>query len=444
MKMMSWTKQWALAAIVMCGCQLGVEQLEVGDEADETDGSDAVDEHEEGDGDGDGEASLACVLEGTNILGGTDPQPSLATGCEVECATGWGHDAPPLAIAWTLELEHQGPTTGFTHLEMLPSGDVLVLIGWFDAPARLVWLSPAGELLHELSQPAIDNDVWEVGVDSNGIIYAIWRDGDMHSVTALSSTGEHQWTVPLGPHEASYSVLAPLSSGVVVLLNSANRFEASELVRISAGGGITPLGEVPNARKIAVSPSGDTIALTSDTSIAWYDLDSFPHFPHPTTVQGVADVAAPMGLVALDDERVASVGVARNWDEGGSLHGYVKQIGSMGLEWESRYDRMAWSCEQPGGQGTTEEHFIDVDRLSDGSLIVVGRESTGFPTDAGLEMQPFVVHTSVEGEVLGTDRGFWRGEAIQTVGANDGSAYVLLYKFDDSNQQHLHVRKYTP
>lgn len=429
---MSRMQQWTLASsVMMCGCQLGVELLESSDEADDT-GED-IENGDGGDGDGDGGApSDECIVQGTNLGGGSDPAPLPQ--CEVECATGWGHGVAPLANEWTLDLQHEGENTGFTHLRQLPNDDLLAMIGWFDAPARLVWISPTGELLDELTQPAIDGDLWSVDVDASGTIYAIWADDGMQSLTALASDGQELWTNQLGPHLANHSVLAALDSGVMVALNPADPLEASQLLKVSSGGGVKSMGAIPLTWQIAVSPSGNTVAVANTTTIRWTDFGLFPTW---TASQGVADAQSVLGLAALDDQRVASVGTSLNWDEDGSLHGYVKQIGPMGLEWESRYDRATAWC----GDTTdpTEETLIGVTLLADGSLLVVGSETGGLQTE-----QPVVFHVSAEGEVLASDRGYWQGQAAAAVADSDGSAYVLMLAFDDASNQQLYIRKYAP
>ena len=196
------------------------------------------------------------------------------------------------------------------------------------------------------------------------------------------------------------------------------------------------MGPIPITWQVAVSPSGDTVALANLTTISWTDFGLFPSW---TSMQGVADVLVMLGLVAIDDQRVVSVGAAKNWDEDGSVHAYVKQIGPMGLDWEHRYDRALSWCPQAIA---TEEVFITPVQLTDGSLLVVGRDASSNGNDSGIP-QPFVVHVSAQGEVLGTDRGFWHGEAVTAAAGADGAAYVLLYEYGGSGQQ-LHVRKYAP
>src|SRR5690606_39139239 len=197
--------------------------------------------------------------QGTNLAGGSDPLDWPLPECEVECATGWAHGAAPLASEWTLDLGHQGLQTGFTHLGLLPNGDLLSLTGFYTQPARLVWISPDGELLDQRIQPAIDGDLWDMGIDAAGIIYAVWRDDDKQSVTALSSSGEHLWTIELGPYLCFHSVLAPLHSGVLVPLKPAED-EPAQLMRVSADGSVSSSGQIPMTWEIAVSPSGETIA----------------------------------------------------------------------------------------------------------------------------------------------------------------------------------------
>ncbi|HVI04428.1 MAG TPA: hypothetical protein VM869_37330 [Enhygromyxa sp.] len=457
-------QQWALVPIVMiAGCELGVEQLEGGDGADELESGDETDANGDGDGDGDGdggdgdgdgdgdggdgdgdgEAANACVVQGTNLGGGSEPLDHPLPACEVECATGWGHDAPPLDIEWTLDLGHDGPNTGFTHLLRLPDDELVALIGGSDAPPRMVWISPDGELIDELTQPAIDGYVWDVDVDASGTIYAIWQDDDVQALSAMSSGGEHLWTVELGPYTAYQSTIAAMEAGVMVALNPADNFEPGQLLRVSAAGGVTSMGPIALTLQIAVSPSGDTVALASTTTISWTNFDLFPTW---TGTQGVADAQWVHGLVALDDETVASVGAAKNWDEQGLPHGYIKQIGQMGLAWEGRYDRATAWCGTT--EGPTDEVFTGIARLSDGSLFVTGGESGGSEGTNYIIQQPIVLHVSADGEVLGTDRGFWPGLAATAVAGSDGSAFVLMYEFDDSDpqqgNQHLHVRKYAP
>ncbi len=432
-------KQWwviALGSMVMA-CELDAEQLEVGDADDEVD--------ESGDGDA---ASLECVIEGTNLDGGSEPDGFPIPECEVECATGWGHDVAPLPIEWTVDLEHEGPNTGFTYVDTMPDGGAVALIGYFEAPARLVRISPEGELVGDVTQPAIDGDVWDLGVDDDGMIYALWRKGEMQAVTALTSAGEHAWTTELGGYLGFYSEFVALDSGVVVALNPPTDFELAELVRVSADGEALAFGAIPYTLKIDVAPSGDTLVLANTTEVRWMQFD-FDFGPNVTQVQGIADVSLITGLVALDDERAVGVGVSRDKDfpDEHILHGVVKQVGQLGLEWEGHYDRAVSWCPElhPGELSVTEEAFWDVARLPDGSLIVTGVETTGNPAqfEAG-EVQPWVGHVSAQGEVLAVDRGFWRGQAAQVAAASDGSAYVLMTEVDEQAQMHLHLRKYAP
>jgi hypothetical protein len=422
---------FALTASVLA-CELPLDQLEVGDTMDGADEDTGTDSSCEGEG-GDGEASLECVVQGTNLAGGDEPIDFPLPECGVVCATGWGHGAAPLANEWTLDLEHTGPNTGFTYLEAAPTGELVAVIGHADAAARLVWVSPEGERLDELTQPAIDGDVWGVAITDEGNIMVLWRQANMQVVTALSSSGEHLHTVELGPYGTANSVFAALGSGVVVALSSTGLLYDWELVHVDSNGEVMGLGSIPPTNEIAVSPSGNTVVVTNSTTITWTDLDLFPT---GTGMQGVADVSYVAGLVALDDERVVIAGSAANWSEQGTYHAFVEQIGPMGLEWEGRYDRAVDWCE-PDSQMTTEEHMWDVEQLADGSLLVVGSES------ATNQFQPRIAHVSAHGEVLATDRGFWSGIAAAIASTQD-AAYVLLFAYDEASQQHIYVRKYLP
>ena len=441
----SWMQRSMLASSVMLtGCELGVEQLEGGDEADEPESGDATDELESSEGDGDGDddgdgdaPSDECVVQGTNIDGGSDPLDHPMPECEVECATGWGHGAPPLAVEWTLDLEHElGAFTSYTYLARLPNDELLTLITWIDAPARLVWASAEGELLAELTQPAIDREVLDLDVDAAGTVYALSRDDDTHSLIALSSSGEHLWTVELGPQESYGTTIDAMDSGVLVALNAPTQLEAGQLLQVSAAGQVTTLLPIPHTQQIALSPSGDTVAVASNTTIRWANLSELSW----TSIVGIADVHWLRALVAIDDESVVNVGTSRSWGDG-FARGYIKQVGPMGLVWEGRYDRAFGWC---GQMGPTDEEFADIARLTDGSLIVAGSETGSSPDTPYIFQQPIVFHVSAGGEVLGTDRGFWEGEAVAAVAGSDGSAYALMHRFTAWNtEQHLHVRKYT-
>jgi hypothetical protein len=440
-----------LAASVLA-CELPLYQLEAGnamDGSEEDTGMDSSGDDDGGDGDGDGAASLECVEQGTNLAGGDEPIDFPLPECEVVCASGWGHGAAPLANEWTLDLEHTGLNTGFTYLEATPTGELVAVIGHADAAARLVWVSSEGELQAELTQPAIGGDVWSVAITDDGNMFVIWRDFDTQSLTALSSSGDALWTVELGSYSGQDSVLAALGLGVVVALNGASGPDESELVLVDSNGDVSGMGSIPFASEIAVSPSGNTVVYANRTSISWTD---FELFPTGTSTQGVAGVHLLFGLVALDDERVASVGVSRNWDDAGSIHAYVKQIGPMGLEWESTYDRASsWCPEQNEGQASpTQEQLYDVEQLADGSLLVVGAANGGYGNGRDLGqpgseqlLQPWVGHVSAQGDVLATDRGFWHGQAAAVASTQD-AAYVLLFEFDEASQQHIYLRKYLP
>jgi hypothetical protein len=426
----------ALAASVLA-CELPLDQLEVGDEtygADEDTGTDSSCEGEGGDGDG--EALLECVGQGTNLAGGDEPIDFPLPECEVVCATGWGHGAVPLANAWTLDLEHGGVETYLTYLEATPTGELVAVISSEHEAARLLWVSPEGELLDELTEPAIDGEVSGVAITDDGNIVVLWRKTSMAVLTALSSSGQHLWTVDLGLYGNQRWTLAALGSGVLVALYYAMFPDQSDLVHVDSKGVAMGLGSIPHTTKIAVAPSGNTMVVAHDGALSWIDLELFPN---GTTTQGLADALlwSVDGLVALDDERAVIAGSAINLDEDGYPHAFVGQIGPMGLEWEGRYDRALEWCGDDDPMSSTTEHMWDVERLADGSLLVVGSET------GGGHAQPWVAHVSAQGEVLATDRGFWNGRAA-TVASSQDAAYVLMFEYDETSQQHIYLRKYLP
>ncbi len=436
-------QQWALVSIVLvCGCQIGVEQLEVGEPGTDTedDGETEAPGDGDGDGDGDGLATDECWALGTNLDGDPDPLDFPLPECEVECAGGWGHGVGLLPIAWTLDLEHEGDSTRFVHLEQMPGGEVLAFFGrrdfaqMMDEPARLVFISPDGEIVDDVERPEIGMKIWDVGVDGSGTIYALWDDEDVQSLTAMSSTGEHLWTIDLGPQQVHSSVLAARHEEVIVALNPADEFGVSELLVIPAAGQpVLSKGPIPFTDKIALSPGGATIVLANNTSITWVDYD---WGPTSNGTQGVAGVSFVQGLVTLDQARVVAVGMSPNYDEGGALQGYVHEVGPMGLAWEHHYDRaLAW-C--PGDETPMEDRFYDVAGLADGSLLIVGSEQAQTNVH-----QPWIGHVSADGDMLAMDRGFWDGSALVAMGADDGSAYALLEAYE-GDQQRLLVRKYLP
>jgi hypothetical protein len=72
----------------------------------------------------------------------------------------------------------------------------------------------------------------------------------------------------------------------------------------------------------------------------------------------------------------------------------------------------------------TGEFLVDVTRLPDDTLVVVGSEN--FDVHGVVGTHPWVAHVSPGGDLLASDRGLWDGHAIDAVAGPDGSVFVLI------------------
>jgi hypothetical protein len=437
-----------LALGLSCGCQLPPDLLEAGSEGDgDTSGGETGEPGETGDTgkpDPEPEAEpLECVLQGTNIDGGTDPGDFLLpdpADCEVVCAQGWGHGAPLLASEWTQPRESVGgpflPTRGAVGIDL--EGRPVMVFSGPDQPYHRYWLTPGGDPNEAGISTAIDGEVMDFGIDADqSIYYYVWNDGETQRLAIVQHYGEELSSLELG--EASNSSLAVIDDGVIVAI------DGTRLMRVNQAGDVLWDHDIPRAFQIDVSPSGDVIALVHYYTLSWADVQG--NFLGEQPLTNASNLSAWLGLVAIDDANVVFAGAEMEpgFEGGESRHrGVLSKYGAMGPDWWHSYDRAdTWCAEFDAHQ--TQELLTGVDQLGDGTLIVTGIESLGHPygNDISFTSQPWVAHVTADGEVLAYDRGFWQGRTIDVV-ARDNVAYVLFTKDGSEDVFGLpYLRKYS-
>jgi hypothetical protein len=448
---------------VVCACQLPPDLLEAGN-ADDSDTSGEGDTSGDGDTTGDGETSdtgdtssdtgdtgdpddLECVLQGTNLDGGTDPEdyllPNPST-CEVICAQGWGHDVPLLESEWTSDVPmnyvwQETPTRGALAIAadervvMVFSATDQFQMGWLNAEngnyVQGHFEGPIGELL-------------DFGIDADeDISYSLWMDGETQRLRATQGNFDEIFSLELSSQVTDRSRFAVLDDGVIVSLDDGGG-NTSRLMRIDQAGTILFNQPVPLTLQIDVSPSGNVIALANFHAITWFDAQG-----DWLGEQGMSNVAGMLGLVAINDTNAVFSGSEfEPGFDGGVVHhrGAVRKYGAMGPGWAHTYDRADTWCVEFDAHAT-EELLTGIVQLADATLVVTGIESLGHPygNDIDTTSQPWVAHVSAAGDVLEFDRGFWQGRPVDVV-ARDNVAYVLLTTDGDSNSIGWpRVRKYS-
>lgn len=411
---MNGTNYWGLLALSLSGCLLGVDQLDAGAQ----DGAEV-------DGDGaDWGLSTEC-LDGTPLPGEAElPAPE----CEVECATGWGHATPTLGSEWTLELDVAVPAIDERWDRLITLIDGSVLIAVSGDPIQFVWVSAEGEQYASLPQ-TFSGRVFDLDTapGGSGDTYVLWENEGVVSLSSSYDIGE--WTVELGPYADLSSTMVALDQGVAVALNLTGAPPAAKLMRV-AGGEILAESPAPVSSEIAKTPSADVV-LADRTKVSWLTADGVP-----ITEQDVPGLVSMLGLAAVDDDSVVLAGATSDTNElSGNLSASIREVGQAELGWSATYDRADFWCSTP-----TDEIFVDLERLPDGSLIVGGFESPEYPFADPPSAQPWVAHVSATGEVIASDRGSWVGRVI-SISSNDDAAYVLMSAWRPEGDR-LFVRKY--
>jgi hypothetical protein len=457
--MMTTNVRLVLVLGVSCGCQLRPDLLEAGsaDESDTSgDGDTSGDDDTDTTGDGgettgetgEGEPDdLECVLQGTNIDGGTDPEDFLLpdpSTCEVICAQGWGHDAPLLESEWTSDappsyLYQETPTRGA--LAIAADERVVLLFSAPDA-MQMHWLNAeTGHYMQGHFEGPI-GELLDFGMDADeDIAYSLWMDGETQRLRATQGSFDEIFSLELSSQFADRSRLAVIEDGVYVSLDDGSG-TADRLLRIDQAGTVLFDKPIPVAFQMDVSPSGNVIAMANFQAITWTDAQG-----NFLGEQGYGDLAGILGLVAINDTNAVFSGSQYEPGfEGGDVRhrGALRKYGSQGLGWARDYDRADTWCDELDAVAT-EELLTGVVQLADGTLVVAGMESLGSPysNDKFEASQPWVAHVSAAGEMLEFDRGFWIGRPVDIV-ARDNDAYVLLTTGGDfQTVEWPRVRKYS-
>jgi hypothetical protein len=443
---------------VVCACQLPPDLLEAGNADDsetsgDSDGDTSSDTSDTSSDTGDtssdtGEPDdLECVLQGTNLDGGTDPEDYMLpdpSDCEVICAQGWGHDVPLLESDWTSDIPldyvfQEIPTRGAL---AIAADDRVVMLFSATDQYHMHWLAAddGGQMQGTFGAPI--GDLLDFGIDADeDISYSLWMDGEAQRLLATEGSFDEIFSLELSAQVTDRSRFAVLDDGVIVSLDDGDG-NTSRLMRIDQAGTILFNQPVPLTLQIDVSPSGNVIALANFHAITWFDAQG-----DLLGEQGMSNVAGMLGLVAINDTNAVFSG--SEFDpgfDGGVVHhrGAVRKYGAMGPGWAHTYDRADTWCVEFDAHAT-EELLTGIVQLADATLVVTGIESLGHPygNDIDTTSQPWVAHVSAAGDVLEFDRGFWQGRPVDVV-ARDNVAYVLLTTDGDSNSiGRPRVRKYS-
>lgn len=453
-------RAWVLALLVPCACQLPPDLLEAGsvDESDTSSDEDTREtetaetetaETETGESEtGEPEPhDLECVLQGTNIGGGPEPEafalphPDV---CEVICAEGWGHDVPLLESKWTTpadDLFGFGPTHGV--LAIAPDNKPVMVLSAPEQPYMIQWLTPEGQHWITGSTADITGEVVDFAIDADeDVYYFLWHDGVVQRLLAANEAGEPIFDIELGNPSPWPTQLEVVEDGLIAIV-WVDEDEPIALVRIDQTGDIVFAHLDPYGGRIDVSPSGNVIAMGNPLGLSWFDAQGNYLGGHELDF---GDFLGPAGFLAVDDTHVVFAGSVPDGDLNGlTLHrGFLGEFSEMGAGWSHTYDRAdTWCVELDAHK--TQEVLSGVEQLADGTLVVTGIESLGHPYEDDFQSvsQPWIAHVSADGEdVLAYDRGFWLGQPIDLV-TRDNVAYVLLavgYNSEDIGQPYL--RKY--
>ncbi|MFV8756562.1 hypothetical protein ACNOYE_38950 [Nannocystaceae bacterium ST9] len=391
-------------ALSLGACTLSPTLLEGDDEVGESEGSptntDADTDTGTDTGDETGAELLPECIAGTNLDGSTQaPVEFRFEGDVVDCASGFGHDAPPLAI-------------GFTSVDVDGSaaihsvGEQTRLIS--RTPIRFSFLDAQGQLLADFASP-FDEQMFLTGsaLDDEGrLVFAVEAvdDESKRRVGMLDAT----WTSVVWSVEVSGSVGPVVRVGDEFLIGQAN--PAARVMRVSAQGELldTLPVVVDSVRFLAASDAGFLVA-DGDT-LARYALDGTLDWVWESNQYQLNAVAADFDAAIV----IGSDGAGDPW---------IARIEREGLAWETSYLRAdAW---HPAGAPEESRELVNglfnLIALGDGSFVAGGPQFVdGFDRN-----QPFVVHFDGDGETLGQDR-LYLDATPYMAGGGEGSAYVWM------------------
>ncbi|MFV8752966.1 hypothetical protein ACNOYE_20665 [Nannocystaceae bacterium ST9] len=422
------TKILSLFAVLGCGCEPKLEELEVGDEAAE--------------GDTGSEDQVAC-LSGTDLAG--QPGIGFQPDCPVECSEVAA--VPDLAIAWTSELElglpAQPPDILRKHHIALHDDRVLIARSG-DTQGELISLAvESGELIESVALPGMPL-LLDLVVGPESRIYATWRTSEADWVGEISLKGETLWA-----HHSMHAS-QPTDGNVLVRTDGEGLLVLDPygtLARFDLDGGELDSNSVDVRALDGLHTSG-AVGLGGDFFLNWFDAAGELQAEQSATIDEVSWFA--FDLAAIADDQVAVLGSLLDFPVGrGMIVGFTRGI--EGARWSYEHRRAESWCAQEQGLDAADSQpttgYDAIEGLADGRVLVGGWERLGYPFDGleGMErpIQPLVDLLVVEGtsaSLQGRDRGLWLGHVLDVVEADDG-AYALMTHASASTTS-LVVRKY--
>lgn len=409
-------------AALSLGCVLDLDKLDAGQDDDSADdsGDDSSDPN-------DPENALECTI-GSEIDATGTQRTSWTPQCTggIVCAEGWGHDPDPLPIEWTTQMPINPPDSPHT-----PRA-----IGLFENGRVVVAIEREGAIGFEHFEPDGLNyggyDVEGIGdvdaveiIDERAYVTHGIGDGTIY-VTAIDIASQQTlWTRSFDGDVGSG---VARGGGKLALTVWSGDAQLNTLFKLDLDGNTEwTTTAVEQGNVVAFSPAGDYIAVSGELTRVYSadDGDVLDEFVH-----GSLPELWPQSSVFLDEDRLAVIGSGVSTDTGTGWLGLDSLSGDV--TWETTYDRADLWCPVDGDPLSyeTAELLIDITRLPDDTLVVVGSESfrfkDGVGTTDGVGTQPWVAHVSPGGDLLASDRGLWNGHAIDAVAGPDGSVFVLI------------------
>lgn len=387
----------AIGCASASGCLVDLAGLEAGSEQ-----SDA--------GDDAGRANDEC-LQGSSLAGAG---AAVNPGCEVECASGWGHDLPALEQDWMVELGLASDANISAVMSLQLDGNVLVALG--GDPIRFVYVEPDGTILADLPQALSGSVVaLETSVAGDGVVCLLWHDGTTMRLHIAFDLGE--WNIELGP--LGPASMAAIEDGLVVAYGG-------ELLKV-AEEEVVPIADTEG--RLAALPGGGMVVANSE-GLAWFDAQG-----NEQASRGLPFAMTVYEVLALDDARVVVIGTDVEASESG-FDAIALELSQSEEGWSHRYDRAsAWCGDR------THESFSGLARTQDGAIWLAGLDGAEVPFGTFETLQPLVMRIGAEGEALELDRGSWAGRANDVVSTGE-TVIALLSEEGPEDGLRMWLRKY--
>lgn len=365
-----------------------------------------------------GGVELGECLVGTNPEGGVEPGAFPIASCGMICDEGWGHAAPMLPIAWTLDFTELDPQSAPVPVNVLPlaSGDGVVVVSRNEFGTELLRVSGEGDVLG-VGTLSISAQLWNAA-GHDGVIYLGYFDelANKGLVMALDENANPLWSYGT---DKTIDVIAAAPEGGVVFAD----LDTRTLTRLDANGSEIWTAPSLPASSLAFGPSGQILAA------GYLELpDQGALRLHASTGETLDEQAIAvmsnelLGLVFLDDDRVLATGTLMTGPSG-DAQARVIDLAGTDLGWSHHYNRGLTSCTGDAQAGW--DWFGRPVRLPDGTVVINGA-SQGPELVGVLGNQPTVFRIDDQGEVLGRDVGLWFGATTAVTADVSGSAYAVM------------------